>query len=174
MSSIRNLLEGKTSDLPRRFFLDRRKGRHLLNGDAVRQELAEQGFTTVYAEDLSLEEQLALFMRAEDIVAIHGAGLAPILYRTAEDGPFRLIEILSPGHMTLMFRALATELPVDYRAIRGNPDGRMFADAYRVTDTVSPFIGQHSLEPFFLDLSALKLALQGRSIEEAVRIPHGY
>ena len=91
MSMIRSIAGRQSPDLPRRFFLDRRKGRHLLNGDAVRQELLRRGFVTVYPEDLSLQDQLSLFMGAEDIVAIHGAGLAPILYRTPEDGPFRFV-----------------------------------------------------------------------------------
>ena len=62
---------------------------------------------TIYPEDLSPQEQLKLFTDAEQIVGIHGAGMAPLLYRDTNKPSLKLVEILSPGHMTNFFRVIA-------------------------------------------------------------------
>lgn len=151
-----------------KIFIDRRRGRHLLNGDDVRVVLTRRGFSVVYAEDLSLEEQIALFIRAKEIVAIHGAGLAPLLFRTEEDGPLRIVELLSPGHVTLCFRACVVGLPVDYRFVRGNPTAKMCSEAYQVGQKHLNFMRRHYLSPFEVDLGALELALCPDGIDKIV------
>jgi hypothetical protein len=166
MERLRRFTGSVRSDLPRRFFLDRRAGRHLLNADEVRVHLAARGFVPVYAEDFSVEEQIELFLGAEDVVALHGAGLAPVMYRTEEDGPLRLIEILSPGLMLNFFQPLMRDLPVDYRFVMGTPTEEMAVQAYRIDSPKLSFKRKHDMSPFALDLAALQLALRPERIED--------
>lgn len=168
MPAIRSATSDLRREMPRKVFIDRRRGRHLLNGEAVRTELHRRGYTTVYPEDLSLEAQLALFQNADDIVAIHGAGLASLLYRTADDGAFRLVEILSPGHMSLFFRNMVLPLPVDYRAIRGTPDAKMCGDAYRIERPPNAYKTKYAMAPFSLNLEALDIALDTERFDDVI------
>lgn len=66
----------------KRLFISREKAskRRLLNQTDILAVLEDFGFETVIAEDLSFCEQVALFSRAEVIVAQHGAGLTNMLF----------------------------------------------------------------------------------------------
>jgi len=140
-------------------FLSRKQQRGLVNATEIGEALAARGFVTIYAEEHTLAEQMGFVLRAKEIVAIHGAALAPVLYRRAEHGPFRLIELFSPGHVVPLFRVLCEGLPLDYRAVRGIPDRRMAQDAFGARVDFSTFAQRHSLSPFAVDLDALTLAL---------------
>jgi hypothetical protein len=163
---LREFVSASLQTLPRKFFLDRRVGRHLLNGEEVRSFLRKNGYMTVYSEDLSPAEQLALFIGAEDIVAIHGAGLAPLMYRMPGDGPFRLVEVLSPGLMSGFFLSLTEGLPVDYRVVRGTPTREMAGDAYAIAAAGKSYKQKYDMAPFAVDLSALELAIREERIDE--------
>ena len=54
--------------------------RRISNEEALVHILAEFGFETVYAEDLSFEEQIKLCSRARYLVSNHGAGLTNMLF----------------------------------------------------------------------------------------------
>ena len=152
--------EGRRENLPDKVFLDRRDGRCLANGAAVRKYLGEQGFTTVYPEDLSLAGQVALLCTASEIVAVHGASIAPLMFRQPEAGPVRFVEILSPGHMIFYFRHFLKGLPGEYRAVRGRPTAKMAAAALDLGTTVQAYAESYSLAEFELDLTSLDLALR--------------
>lgn len=160
------LIDEGREGLPDKVFLDRRDGRCLANGDAVRDFLGKRGFTTIYPEDLGMAEQVALLCTATDIVAIHGAGIAPLMFRQPDETAFRFVEILSPGHMTAYFRHFIKGLPGDYRAIRGRPTPRMAAAANDLGTTVQNYSDGYSLAEFELDLTALELALRPEPIQD--------
>jgi capsular polysaccharide biosynthesis protein len=68
-----------------RIFISRRateKGmqRCVLNEDELFNMLADYGFKRYVLEDMSIEEQIALFYDAEFAIAPHGAGLANLIY----------------------------------------------------------------------------------------------
>lgn len=168
LSDIRLLAAVTEAEVPEKIFINRRNERRLLNSAEIEGALSKRGFITVYPEDLNLEHQLALLMRAREVVAIHGAGLAPLIFRTPEDGPLRFTEILSPGHVSLFFRSLIKKLPVDYRAVRGNPDRQMAQDAHRLLMSSPSFKKRHADAPFFLDLPALEIALQPERVQDIV------
>jgi hypothetical protein len=141
-------------DLPRKVFLSRRTTRALENEAEVAAHLAGRGYETVYPEELSVPDQLRLFRDAHEIVAIHGAGLAPMIYAD-RDGPLRhLIEILPCGHMTDNFRGLAHMMGMPWIGVRGRIKSK-YAPAIYDLDT--PFL-THSLDSFEVDIASLDLA----------------
>jgi hypothetical protein len=81
----------------KRVFLSRdrtRVGRVLDNEGEIEIALNSAGFEKVYAEHLSLDEQLDLFNETAYLVAIHGAGLVQQLFMPAESA--HVIEMM-PG-----------------------------------------------------------------------------
>ncbi|MEP6569268.1 MAG: glycosyltransferase family 61 protein [Acidobacteriota bacterium] len=54
--------------------------RRILNEDGMREVLEQFGFQTIYAEDLSLEQQINTCSRARYLVSNHGAGLTNMLF----------------------------------------------------------------------------------------------
>lgn len=67
---------------PKRIYLSRNAGlsRIVLNEEELTNYLQKYGFVTVYAENLSFEEQVAIFANADIVVAPHGAGLLNLTY----------------------------------------------------------------------------------------------
>ncbi len=65
-----------------RWFLGRRnlRWRRLLNEEAVAASLEPLGFATVYPEDLTLAQQIALFQDADSIVAPNGSALFNLIF----------------------------------------------------------------------------------------------
>lgn len=78
-----------------RIFLSRPRvgGRGLANHDEVLACLQRQGFKEVFAEHLSVREQIALFASITHLVAIHGAGMVNLIFSSR----VRLIELF-PAH----------------------------------------------------------------------------
>ena len=77
------LLDKKYVKKPhRKIFLNRRPKfqRRLANNEQVEMLLHAHGFETIYAEDLTFEEQIKVFNDAKYIVAIHGGGVTNVLF----------------------------------------------------------------------------------------------
>jgi capsular polysaccharide biosynthesis protein len=142
------------TDLPRRVFLSRRSTRALMNETEVAQWLGARGFETVYPEDLSPADQLRLFRCAEAIVAVHGAGLAPLLYCGSDAGPSHLLEILHAGHMTNVYRVMADQVGCAWIGVRGRLKPEYITPAYNFE---APF-KTYSLDNFEVDIAALETA----------------
>jgi len=65
----------------RKVYISRKHSkRALTNEDEVEQHLEAQDFDIIYAENLTLEEQIKLFSETDILVSGHGAGLANILF----------------------------------------------------------------------------------------------
>ena len=150
------LAEPAKTALPARVFLVRRKTRALLNQAEIETVLHPLGFHTLYPEDLSVTDQFRLFNQAETIVAVHGAGLAPMLYRTPASRLLRLVEIMPVGHMTDVYRLMAGQLGIDWIGLRGRIRPEHVGPAYDLTKAFKAF----SLQNFTLDPQSLRLALQ--------------
>ncbi|WP_417243682.1 glycosyltransferase family 61 protein [Celeribacter sp.] len=142
--------------LPDKAFVSRRATRTLENEAEVSQFLRTKGFVTLYVEDLSAADQFRLFNTAREVVAIHGAGLAPLLYTHAKTRPARLIELMPCGHMTDVYRVMATQLGIRWTGVRGRIKPDYIAPAY---DLSQPFLA-HSLDSFNIDLAALARAVE--------------
>lgn len=146
---------GAAPALPERVFLARRDTRVIANMAEVEACLGPRGYATVYAEDLSPADQLRLFLEARDMVAVHGAGLAPLLYVPADGRLRRLVEILPVGHMTDVYRVMAEQVGVDWIGVRGRLKPGYVAPAYRLGARFDAF----SLDAFEVDPVALERAL---------------
>lgn len=171
-SEVDEMINGVTAPPCDAIFLNRRPPlRSLINSDEIKERLVSEGYVEVFMEDHSAEEQIALILRASRIVAIHGAALAPLIFRTKGHGRLELIELVPPGHVVPFFRDMISDLPCFYRMVRGIPDASMTADAFANVDTPSmQFTQAHSLKPFAVDPASLQFAMD--SVEDD-NFPYG-
>lgn len=153
MAGIRNGAQGA---LPDRVFISRRKTRHLENEAEVEAFLARRGFTKVYPEELSVTDQFKLFEQAQQIVSIHGAALAPLLFRSRTSRLESLIELFPCGHMTDVYRVMCHQVGCKWIGVRGKIKPEHVGPAY---DLTKPFL-KYSLQSFEIDLQSLELAME--------------
>jgi len=106
----------------RRLLLSRGRAacRRITNEKELSSELIPMGFEQIYCEDLTLEEQAALFHGAEIIVAPHGAGLTNLIF--CNPGT-RVLEIFPASHLweRTHYWSLAGALGLDYAYCCGTP-----------------------------------------------------
>ena len=138
-----------------RIFLARRKTRQLSNQAAIEALLAKRGFVTIYPEDLPAAAQFGLFNNVESIVAIHGAGLAPLLYRHPDTPLKHLVEILPCGHMTDFYRMMAQQVACAWIGVRGQLKAKYIKQAYSDRQMFTDY----SLDNFAVDPISLERAL---------------
>lgn len=141
--------------LPSKVFLARRNTRALLNQAEIEALLRSLGYTTIYPEDLPVAEQFRLFNHAESLVAIHGAGLAPLLYRRPGGSLRQLIEIMPAGHMADYFRLMAQQVDCSWIGVRGRLKKEYFPLAYMQKG----LFRKYSLDNFEVDSLSLQKAL---------------
>jgi len=148
----------KTTDpgLPERVFISRRGTRQLENQTEVQDYLAKRGFETLYTEQLSVRDQFRLFQGARQIVAIHGAGLAPLMYRTQNAGPCDLIELFPCSIMNNHFRMISGLVGCGWIGIRGKIKPDYIKDLY---DLEAPFLTAAN-DSFEIDLASLDYAFE--------------
>lgn len=139
----------------RRVFLSRRDTRCLSNQPQVEALLSAQGYVTVYPETLDAAGQFALFHHAEEIVAVHGAGLAPLLYRQPDSRLQHLVEIMPCGHMTDVYRVMSQQVGCGWTGVRGRIKPEYVNEVYRIG---TPFT-RYSLDSFEVDPLSLERAL---------------
>jgi capsular polysaccharide biosynthesis protein len=82
-NALRGLVEVQAdSARPRRIYVTRKKAerRRIVNDDEVLMTLARHGFSEVSVEDLSVQEQIALFAQAEAVIGVFGAALTNAVF----------------------------------------------------------------------------------------------
>ncbi|MEM9844446.1 MAG: glycosyltransferase 61 family protein [Pseudomonadota bacterium] len=149
------VIDQGAAQLPSRIFLSRRGTRVLDNEAEIAAHLQTRGYQTVYPEDLSVADQLRLFRDAEEVVAVHGAGLAPMIYALPGGALRQLVEILPCGHMTDNFRGLADRMGLPWIGVRGRLKPAYVEPAYKFTE---PFL-RYSLDSFEVDVASIDVAL---------------
>ena len=158
ISPVMMALESETLeqvDTPPRLFLSRKDTRRLINETEIKAVLEPQGFKTIYMEDHSPAVQLRMLMQAEEVVAVHGAALAPLFYRKTSAPPIRLVELFPVGHLTNVYRAPITAQSGHWCGIRGYITAENLREIYQLN---KPY-RKHSLDAFQVDPDALNLAL---------------
>ncbi|TVR25574.1 MAG: glycosyltransferase family 61 protein [Nitriliruptor sp.] len=117
-----SISHSSTPDLPRpeNIYVSRQNTprRALSNEQELEGALSSNGFKVVYAEKLSLQEQMRVFRRATSIVAPHGAGLANLIW---SEQPCRVVEIFPHGMHNDCYARLAASLGFRYRPITCSP-----------------------------------------------------
>lgn len=68
--------------LPKNILISRKYApvRRILNEEKLLECISSFGFETIVLENLSFEEQVALFANADRIIALHGAGITNVIY----------------------------------------------------------------------------------------------
>jgi Glycosyltransferase 61 len=109
------------AEWPTHLYVSRRRDRKraLGNEDAVEAAMQRQGLTVSYMQDLSLDDQIALFSSVELVVAPHGAGLANLAWA---ERIRRLIEIFPTGYFNDCFARLSQTVGAEYRYVMAKPD----------------------------------------------------
>ena len=163
--SISSEITRMENEIPRNFgeavFLNRKPpNRSISNSGEINKILSVAGYVEVYMEDYSAAEQIAIILRASKIVAIHGAALAPLMFRNERHGPLQFLEIAPPGHVVPFFRDMIMDIPCTYRMLRGVPDSAMVSDAFSNLENPSmEFTEKHSLRQFHVDATSMQFAL---------------
>ena len=137
-----------------KLFISRKDARRLINESEVSDFLQSKGYETIYLEDYSLFEQIALLSYAEKIIAIHGAGLGPILLRNVFNSrAFDLIELFTPAHVTDCFRVMTVQLGGNWSGVRGRAWPNLIKYAYHGK------VKKYAMNDFFVDLDSIRMAL---------------
>ncbi|MBV8517133.1 MAG: glycosyltransferase family 61 protein [Acidobacteria bacterium] len=122
LRELRARIIGDDDATPRRrkLFISRRDAerRRLINEDAVWALLQPRGYERVRMETLSFAEQIALLREAAVVVALHGAGLANMLF--ARDG-LQVVELSDVTFPNPQFYALAAALGHHYWLVDARP-----------------------------------------------------
>ena len=135
-------------------FISRRGTRKLRNEEDVTAALSARGYRKIYAEDLSPADQIAIISNARSVVAIHGAALAPLLYRDPNAAPGHVIELMPCGHMTDVYHIIAQQTGCSWIAVRGKIEPKHVLPAYDLGKGFQHF----SLDSFEVDIESLNLA----------------
>ena len=121
LSAAADLLEVPAADpgADRRVLLVRAaaRSRHVRNAAEVEQVCGERGFELVDADELDLDEQIALFAEARHVVGPHGAGLVNLLWRRGAG--CSLLELFPPDASPAHYHWLCASFGYSYDALRG-------------------------------------------------------
>lgn len=110
---------GKT---PERIFISRKNAhvRRVTNEARVSQFLKGYGFQTVCLEELPFLEQVKLFANAQFIVAIHGAGMANLVFASPSA---KVIELCPPSYINSCFWRITQQLGMEHFVLIGDQTG---------------------------------------------------
>lgn len=85
--------------LPKKIFLGRRSlSRVIINSSELDEFLARNSYSKIYLEDLSIPDQIALFRNVSHLIALHGAGLANLVFANR----IHIIELFPSSRRTEM------------------------------------------------------------------------
>lgn len=117
-------------------------GRELLNENALFFHLKKRGFYYYRLEDLTMDEQIYLFCKAEIVVGAHGAGLTNLLFSPSDTSVLELF----PGRFIIPhYFYLSSSLDQDYHFLFGDALSRNDAfniDVEEVLDVVEQMISR--------------------------------
>lgn len=116
-------------------YVSRTRSRRSSNFEVELEERLEaQGVNVVYAEDLTVMQQIQLFAGASTIVGLHGAGLSNMAFLPKGS---RVFEVLSTSHMVPCYARLASVCQHWYRGIVYRPEESNEAIVSRVCAAVA-------------------------------------
>ncbi len=153
-----NKLLNANINQPKKIFISRRDTRRLSNENQIEEFLEKRGYKKLYLEDYSVTEQLAIVSLADSIVAIHGAALGPLIFRTLfNKEPLKLVELFTPAHMSNVYRIVMHQIGGKWVGVRGKAWPKLIEQAY---ECEIEKVRQYSLLDFEICLDSLKLAME--------------
>lgn len=143
--------------VPHRVLIGRRGSRGLVDQERYVSLLAPLGFTTVYPEDLSVAQQFAIFSKSETVVAVHGAGLGPLLLRSELGyAPLNIVGIIPSAVASDFFRMVCQLTGSRWAGIRSKIRPEYVSMAYDMQRPSMTGFEDHDIE---IDEDALMMAL---------------
>ena len=100
-------------EYPQKIYISRSRSssRHVINEKEVIEQLTPLGFQTVFLEEMSLTEQIALFANAKVIISPHGSSLTNLVFCSADT---IVIELFSPHYIRTYYWIIAQQLKLKY------------------------------------------------------------
>lgn len=138
----------RETDTPKRVFVSRQgQGRRrIVNFDEVMEAIREFGFETIRPEEMSIDDQIRVFDRADTIVGPFGAGLTNVVF--ANDAS--LVEIKPHATEHTVWYILANECGLQYDYVQGysldeggangSKDADILVDTEALRDTIQNVI----------------------------------
>jgi len=119
-------LKSTSKDRSLMIYVSRSKSkRSIADERGLESHLKTLGFQIVFAEEMSVGDQIDLFGRCKVVVGPHGAGLTNIVF--APSGAL-VVEILDPRYPNHCFEILANTCKHDFRRILVDQDDKGFAE----------------------------------------------
>ena len=143
---------GEVEDTPEKVFLCRRGQRRLLNDDLMDEFLQPHGFKRIYFEDIPIGEQWSWLQKAKSVVAIHGAGMAGLLF--SRPG-VKVVELFHPGFVNDIYRNMTAALSGSWCGVTG----KITKNTIRKVDYEGNPHGV-AMDSFEVDISTVESALQ--------------
>lgn len=132
-----------------KIFFNRKDQRALINKKEVDEMISANGYKTVYLEDFSIEEQIAIAVSAKEVIAIHGAAMAYLLLSKKID---LIIEIFPPNVNHEYFPVLLQHKTKQYIQLNASFDEKIQTAEWSE-------ILHYKNQPFELDLGLLEYTL---------------
>ena len=125
------------------------RNRHLVNELEVSKLLNSQGFKTVFLEEMSVLEQVAIFANAETIVAAHGSGLTNLVFCSPSA---KIVELFSPNYVRTDYWMISQQLQLQHYYLIGQSFDCL---------PLRNLMYQNALtEDIFVNISSLQLILE--------------
>lgn len=140
----------KTS-LGKRIYISRAraKNRQVINELEVSELLQEEGFKTIFLEEMSVLEQVAVFANAEIIVAPHGSGLTNLVFCSPNT---KVVELFSPNYIRTDYWMISQQLQLQHYYVVGQSFDCLSLRNLMYQNTLT--------EDIFVNIISLKLVLR--------------
>ena len=110
----------KLKNLPKKIFINRKDGRslrYIINNNQVEDFLKKKGFKSLTMSDYSFADQVALFNNAKEIIGLHGAAFANLIFCKPKT---KIIE-MRPDTAGIVIKTLAVNNDLNYFDIISKP-----------------------------------------------------
>ena len=139
---------GDSNNHGERIYITRRRAtkRRIVNEDEVEKILQQFGFQTIHAEELSFEQQVQTFSRAQYLVSNHGAGLTNMLFMKRGGSVLEFRHTLD--HINNCYFTLSSALDLNYFYQTCDPASAN-SDPHTADLIVDPRTLEANLNPMF-------------------------
>ena len=125
------------------------KNRQVINELEVSQLLEAQGFQTVFLEEMSVLEQVAVFAHAQIIVTPHGSGLTNLVFCSPDT---KIVELFAPNYVRTDYWMISQYLQLQHYYVIGQSFD---------CPSLRNLMYQNALtEDILVNINSLKLVLQ--------------